>query len=1447
MLPYLARSRAVFYVCETSRHVQGADVEDELITVGLGAIDELTRLLLLKLKGDVAASRSQQQVIILDSDRSTVGGRGGLRSGLGRDEGTKSGVFVGQQMGFDEAEGRGEWKRVVQVEGRRENEMTGNEWLAARAMASLVASSPFAVPGAAPPSTVPIASERAMEVLALALACADQTGEGEELLSRSASRAKTTLPPLIGAPAHLPLLAGLAGEAVDSIIPPAHNLLACSYWSMLRRNSLACSLAPQHSLVPGVRRKASPCQAMPGSGDRCLALPIIPRSSQPEKQFCLPQLPDPCVVVHRIVDGQNVLRNSPLTTHPIPFPPRPHTISSPSLLDPPGDTHPTSFHSYAPVLRPPLTPLTPQILHESILPSAPPTTHTTTHTHHTRLDACSHRARPLDGLVPLSSPSSLKEALSTAHTGRVSTIPAIGRHLAAFPSCDAGSARIPSPEPVTTHDSDCRRDSMTDTFRPTAVTGQDIKPFAGRVASPAPDYAHFAQPQQHHQPPDDFEEEDDGQINCICGFNEDDGNTVACDTCNKWQHIICYYPQYGDSLPEELQHWCVECRPERPVNAQAAHVRQEQARYALQNGNKRQTTKSHKKKVKENAGAAVTNGWPLDKARHDRNSASPRDQQPPAKRPKTSHRASSSTANPLPPANSRKRNGTSTHRRSVSRSPDALFPLYSAEFIRIYREDEYNVPHTNVPDIQLYSSMQKWLTDPEECLEVTNGVEPQKVFQRWDGDISVIDGVSSFEIRERRDPAYKGSDGQPAMWRYATVAEPLATHACIGELRGHLTWKADYIEDPATRWSTLRHPEPFVFLHSQLPICIDARNEGTPVRYIRRSCSPNAELKIIITGPADYHFCFIATRDIEAGEEIAIAWDTNSGLSGINARYSGNVSQKDMSGISSWVSTILANCGPCACDRGEGCLMSRFDRRDPTVDPDGEPIKAAKPPGRRKKLPQISPLNTQTGTSRSGSEARKAEVDDEPTDCRSTSGSAERGSASRDITPNTHYSTNGTTELSERERKKLAKVEELFNKQDEQASSKLSKKKRSSAGSALNTPSATTSKQLGLPPTSSLRHTDFGTSRQSGPSSGKSSNGKRPKPTATSSTNSKASTKRSKAPKPVYKDSGVQCDMSDEEAVQRPEPPRVRRPFIPLQQRLLERCVRNNAILKERRLSIRAKAADAEKEKEAMMDLDVKPTEKATSVTPIPDSEAAKIPEAEAAPSASPPKDDVEMEDLPVENTEAALPEADAQSHEVVLKKEQPTPSSSPPPSRPSEEPPRQQRSSEAPESDQGPPPDRPQSSSAADEPKASDTHLSMPPPSANPFAATQQTSSGGGSGSTAASSAATQGPGGTAGGPIFSPSVSAAVAPQTRKKLSLSDYTKRSKAKEQPLDSKPDRESSPASVASGPTSAAAAAAPPPAALQASSSEIKSAAQEGGSAVVEEDVRMDDAGPSPSS
>jgi hypothetical protein len=259
------------------------------------------------------------------------------------------------------------------------------------------------------------------------------------------------------------------------------------------------------------------------------------------------------------------------------------------------------------------------------------------------------------------------------------------------------------------------------------------------------------------------------------------------------------------------------------------------------------------------------------------------------------------------------------------------------------------------------------------------------------------------------------------------------------------------------------------------------------------------------------------------------------------------------------------------------------------------------------------------------------------------------------------------------------------------------------------------------------------------------------------------------------------------------------------------------------------------------MNMDVKSSEQPGPVSPKAAPEPTQELEAGRPTSSLQPNDDdgdVEMDDSPLDDSTATVVVTDPPSSELYPTKEPLAAPNSPRTSLPPPDPSPDQRSSEEPESDQGPSPHETHHSPPADASKSPEMRVSMPPPPTNPFAATPQSSNGALT-NTIVQSPATLAPGSSS-GPVFSPSVTAAVASgPTRKKLSLSDYTRRKK--EQPSDSKPDRESSPASVTSGPTSAAAAPS-----LQASASEIKSA-QESGSAVVEEDVKMDDAAPSSSS
>jgi uncharacterized protein len=89
---------------------------------------------------------------------------------------------------------------------------------------------------------------------------------------------------------------------------------------------------------------------------------------------------------------------------------------------------------------------------------------------------------------------------------------------------------------------------------------------------------------------------------------------------------------------------------------------------------------------------------------------------------------------------------------------------------------------------------------------------------------------------------------------------------------------------------------------------------------------------------------------------------------------------------------------------------------------------------------------------------------------------------------------------------------------------------------------------------------------------------------------------------------------------------------------------------------------------------------------------------------------------------------------------------------------------------------------------KPRDMHLQMPPPPHNPFAGASNLSTG-----TPTSTTMTQSPATMTGAPSYlsSPSVTAAVTPSpAKKKMSLSDYTKRNKAKD--VEMKTERDSSP-------------------------------------------------------
>lgn len=602
-------------------------------------------------------------------------------------------------------------------------------------------------------------------------------------------------------------------------------------------------------------------------------------------------------------------------------------------------------------------------------------------------------------------------------------------------------------------------------------------PVVDPIAGPAPSSTKLAHPFKSTEILVDDEE--DYTIKCICGFQDDDGNTVLCERCETWQHIVCYYysPEEGTVVDvSKIDHNCADCEP-RLLDTKGAIERQSKRREEPDSRKaKKTTTKSHKKKVKiPESNFAPMNGWSHDL--HERTSRSPKDQLPPvAKKSKTSHRPGSIN---FPPAalntisQTGKRSASSSRTfHSPTEMPNSHSPngypseAYTLEFLHLYDDDPGDAPmQANLfNDITITRSLSSWSHDVESLRDAANGLSPQDVFHRCD---QPLDSMTLPCLRKdhKVDLSYE-ADGQHPRWKFLIIDSLTPKDSIVGELRGKIGHMQDYVQDPVNRWDYLRHPVPFVFFHPKLPIYIDTRCEGTTCRYLRRSCRPNLSMKTILENGSDYHFCFVAKHDLEAGSELTIPWVFDQHIRKIaHHRHNDETKQDDAEEdyVIDWVGKVLADFGGCACDAPSQCTLARYDRRhggsasnSTRQLPNGKSTK-----GRNGYANKPSPPSTGYATnSRAGSEVFKHQDDEEHDDNRSTSGSMRSKPRSRDLTP-THRASGemGSApglELSDREKRKIAAMEKNF-EQLEQDRPAPKKKKRNSGGSILNTPTATTS------------------------------------------------------------------------------------------------------------------------------------------------------------------------------------------------------------------------------------------------------------------------------------------------------------------------------------------------------------------------------------------------------
>ncbi|KAJ5081756.1 hypothetical protein NUU61_010020 [Penicillium alfredii] len=767
---------------------------------------------------------------------------------------------------------------------------------------------------------------------------------------------------------------------------------------------------------------------------------------------------------------------------------------------------------------------------------------------------------------------------------------------------------------------------MTDTSSLAITHATDPYPVPAPLGSPAANGA-----LSDSGAPD---EEEPYTIKCICSFDEDDGSTVFCEGCETWQHIVCYYPD--KRVPDV--HNCIDCEP-RPLDNRRAADRQRQRRIRERSEDsdrkiRRPGAKTQRKKVKD----GDVNGLG-----HQRSESGTRDQ-PPAKKAKTSHRSSASvgglSGTPSLAPDSRKRRSSTSVAMSPTKSSGPSIPLYSNEFLQLYdRDDDHVDMDSNLfVNVSLVEDTTSWLKNPEALARVANGRRAEETFN-WSDTALDRSRWPTLAIDTITDPNVD-MGGRHPMWKILKSKDTVHKDEIVGEITGKVGYFRDYCLDPNNRWPELRHPEPFVFFSSQLPLYIDSRHEGSKLRYIRRSCRANVTLKIFITNDVEYHFCFVAKEDIPANSEITTMWYLDAQLSeasnGLVKQESGD-SATEAAAVC--ISNALANFGGCACEPPQNCLLANLDRRRHP-----KALDTKQSNGKRKKArtkATASPMDFgRASTSRAGSETTKhPEDDDHAGDSRSTSGSARGQPHSRDLSPTVpHLQDVAGLENSSREQRKIANAEKQFEQLGKGYGPR--KKKRTSGPSVGSSSTAVTgttqtgssasqrasAKSLRLDTTAGHIRSPVALSPGSLPT------GRQISPRKTSGSSTPFG--RSPLSRPKYVDAAVQAHLSDDE--EPPETSSRRRPnFVPLTVRLLKRysmdLVRSEELARQQLSSAGSDtAASASSQSPALIRSPIITTEK-PDVT-MTDGEPSQTP------SAPPMERDVAMQNSSLKTDSDSLP-----------------------------------------------------------------------------------------------------------------------------------------------------------------------------------------------------------------